>query len=257
MNFKTIYSKIEESKPVDFGVIFDSTIEIFKKTWQYGFLFFMSYIGIAFVLAGIIILPLMAMGFLQQVIDYRSFEGLSIATAMLMIFVILFVILTILVSAMGLLAGLYLVYKKADRNEPYSTSDLFSFLNRKHFKPLLKLALVQMGISLLALLLCYLPIIYVSIPLHFLIVFYAFHPNLSTREIVELSFKIGNKNWLMAFLLVLVFSFIASFGMLLCFIGYFFTMALVIIPFYSIYKEAVPFDSQDELEEIGESIERI
>ena len=63
-------------------------------------------------------------------------------------------------------------------------------------------------------------------------------------EIVKSSFTLGNKNWLVIFGLIIVMGLVAEMGILLCFVGVFFTAMLAKIPVYFMYKDAVGFSSE-------------
>ena len=109
------------------------------------------------------------------------------------------------------------------------------------------LVLLSMLIAVVAMILCYLPIFYVMVPLTFLTVMFAFNPELTPSELVKVSFKLGNKKWLISFGLIIVSSILASVvGFLLCGIGSLFTAAFVYHPVYLIYKEVIGFEDEVE-----------
>ena len=99
--------------------------------------------------------------------------------------------------------------------------------------------------------LCYLPIFYVMVPLQLMIVIFAFNDKLSVSDIISISFKLGNKFWLLVFGLIIVSSMIAQLGIIICFIGVFFTAYFAHIPIYYFYKETIGFngDSGDSSED--------
>ena len=112
--------------------------------------------------------------------------------------------------------------------------------------------LVSFGISIIAALLCYVPIFYVIVPLSYFAIVFAFNSELTVGEIVKVSFKLGNKKWLLTFGLILVSSILAQIvGFLACGIGVLFTATFVYHPIYLIYKEIIGFDETSEIEEIG------
>ena len=101
-----------------------------------------------------------------------------------------------------------------------------------------------MGIALLASLLCYLPLLYVIVPLQLLIPLYAFNRETSASELINSSFKLGNKYWLTVFGLIIISQFLAQLGVILCFIGLFFTVNFVHVPIYLFYKDSLGFDTE-------------
>ena len=90
------------------------------------------------------------------------------------------------------------------------------------------------------------------VPLHLIVVIFAFNENLSVSDIINLSFKLGNKFWLLIFGLIIVSSLIAQLGFILCFVGLFITAFFIHIPIYYFYKETIGFkdvsnDNSDNL----------
>ena len=112
---------------------------------------------------------------------------------------------------------------------------------KKNFWKLFILSLATTGISLLAVLLCYLPLFYVMVPLQLIIPIYAYNTELSVSEIIKAAFRLGNKFWIIVFGLVMVASAIAQLGIILCFVGVFLTSYFVHLPMYLFYKRSVGF----------------
>jgi uncharacterized membrane protein YccF (DUF307 family) len=109
------------------------------------------------------------------------------------------------------------------------------------------LAAMTFGISLLATLLCVLPIFYVMVPISLMSVVYAFNPELSASDIVKASFDLGNKKWLLMFGLTIIASLLSqTVGMIMCFIGIFATASFVYLPAYFVYKEVVGFQETEK-----------
>ena len=107
-------------------------------------------------------------------------------------------------------------------------------------------------ISIIAMLLCVLPLYYAVIPMSFFSLFFAFNPELTVKEIVKLSFSIGTKKWLITFGLTIVASIVSSFiGFLMCGIGILVTAPFVYHPIYFIYKEVIGFKGNEPLDETG------
>jgi hypothetical protein len=251
----TLFEKIENSKPIDFGDIFNKSIELFKKVWLQGFvhllisilvmipLFFVMYIP-AFAFAGI-------SGFGNSYGEYGDYgypsEELSVG--LMFVFIILVLIISMVASALqfGITAHFYRVCKQVDLGLP-ETSSYFMFLKRKYLGKVFALAIATFGIIILAIMLCYLPIFYVMVPLHLLVVIFAFNPEYSASDLIKGSFKLGNKFWGVSIGLILVASILSQLvGMVLCFVGIFFTASFIYMPIYFIYKDALGFED-DELE---------
>ena len=106
---------------------------------------------------------------------------------------------------------------------------------------------MSVGIAFAAALLCMLPLFYVMVPLNLIPLFFAFNPDLSAKELLKASFKLGTKKWLLIFGLTIVAGFAAQVvGMFLCFVGIIVTASFSFIPQYMVYKKAIGFSEVEE-----------
>jgi len=255
MQFSKLQEKINLNPALDFGDIFNKSIELFKKSWAHGLV--LQLISMVLVLPFIIVLyvPLIMAaiqgsenGQMDPEVFNAIFAGFSI-----LYFVLFFVaILIISVLVQALKSGFFRVLKRVDHDEPVKTADLFYFFKGKYLGHILAIMLATLGISIVAALACYLPIFYVMVPISFFTLFFTFNPELSVGDIIKLSFSIGTKKWLITFGLTIVASFLASFaGLLLCGIGMLVTAPFAYHPIYFIYKKVVGFDNEEPLDRIG------
>ncbi|MDY8134705.1 hypothetical protein [Aquimarina sp. 2201CG5-10] len=247
----SLFEKIENSKLIDFGDIFNKSIELFKKVWLQGFVHLLITFVIMIPLFIIMYIPIFAVaglaGFENEYNEYGYInEDLSIGLAIL--FIVLIVVVSMVVAALqfGINAHFYRVCKQVDLGLPES-SKYFMFFKGKYLGKIFALAIASFGISLLALMLCILPLYYVMVPIQLLGVIFAFNPDMSTSDLIKASFKLGNKFWLIAFGLIIIASFLAQIvGMIMCFVGVFFTAAFVYMPVYYIYKDAIGFEESND-----------
>jgi hypothetical protein len=257
MNFDQIKQKISESYTADFGTVFNDSINLFKLTWVQGFLWFLFYMLFAFVFVMVLTIPLIALfGSFAGIADSNKLQGLSFLLIVLLVlfFIVFFIMLITVVN--GLLGGLYIIYKKADNDEEYSANDFFTLLKKDRILKTFKISLAFFGIILLGYIACFLPVIYLAIPLSYIIVVYAYNQELTVTEIIKLAFALGNKNWFVSFGLQIVCAIVAYIGAIFtCGIGFLFTFAFVLIPHYFIYKQAIGFSEQSEIDSIGETNE--
>ncbi len=157
-----------------------------------------------------------------------------------------------MVITVGLRAALFKIMFQKDGNMVLR-DDYFLFLRKPYLSKTISVALAYFGISLVAALLCFLPLIYVLVPLNLLMVIYAFNPEMSTSDLVRASFYFGNKKWFITFGLIIVASLLAQFvGMLMCGIGILFTASFAAIPVYFVYKNTIDFNT-NEITQIGEN----
>jgi hypothetical protein len=153
---------------------------------------------------------------------------------------------------MALQAGFFNVIKILDEGKEVAVKDHFVFFKTEYLKKTFVLSLITTGISILAMILCYLPLIYVMVPLSFVLIVFANNPELSVVEIIKASFSLGNKKWLITFGLLFISIILAYIiGVLLCGIGIFFTMSFVYLPLYFVYKQVIGFEDSDEIQQIG------
>ena len=89
------------------------------------------------------------------------------------------------------------------------------------------------------------------VPLSFFSVVFANNPELTETEIVKLSFNLGNKKWFITFGLMIVTGILGMLGIIACGIGVLFTISIVYLPVYFIYRDVVGFEDDDEIQHIG------
>jgi hypothetical protein len=250
----SLSEKINNAKTLDFGTLFSQCIELFKKVWVQGLV--MLLLTIAFIIPFYIIiyLPLIAMGFFEdQMTGYNNDPELIFMIPFILL-ILVFSIFAMIVT-FGMKASFYRICKIKDLNEAKS-DDYFYYLKRPHLGKVITLSLMSFGISLLAVLLCVLPIIYVVVPIALINVVFAFNPEMKASDIVKASFNLGNKKWLITFGLMIIAGLLAEIvGFILCFIGIFATASFAYLPAYFIYKESVGFEDSyivDSIEEIDQ-----
>lgn len=250
----SLSEKINNAKTLDFGTLFSQCIELFKKVWVQGLV--MLLLTIAFIIPFYIIiyLPLIAMGFFEdQMTGYNNDPELIFMIPFILL-ILVFSIFAMIVT-FGMKASFYRICKIKDLNEAKS-DDYFYYLKRPHLGKVITLSLMSFGISLLAVLLCVLPIIYVVVPIALINVVFAFNPEMKASDIVKASFNLGNKKWLITFGLIIIAGLLAEIvGFMLCFIGIFATASFAYLPAYFIYKESVGFEDSyivDSIEEIDQ-----
>lgn len=250
-----LLEKIEHAKALDFGTIFSESIELFKKTWLQGLLLQLFTIIIMLPLIIVFYIPFIGMIIAQQESGYSDPDTFNAFFASMSVLYILLIIVGVFVLgaiSVALNAGFYRIMKKLDYNEQVTTPDFFYFVKEKYLRKAFMLMLITIVIAIPAALLCYIPLIYAIVPLSYFALIFAFNPELSVGDIVKASFKLGNKKWLISFGLIVVSSLLAQIvGFILCFIGVLFTAAFVYHPTYLIYKQAVGFEQQMAIEEIG------
>ncbi|WP_298237874.1 hypothetical protein [uncultured Algibacter sp.] len=249
-----LLNKIENAKDLDFGDIFNKSIELFKKVWLQGLVMLLLTFVLMIPFYIIMYLPLIAMGILDP--DAMASGGQP-ELAFLVPFYLFMLVFSFFAMVIGfaLKSAFYRICKFKDFDQA-SKDDYFYFFKKPYLAKTIKLAAMTFGIALVATLLCVLPIIYVMVPIALMNVIYAFNPDLEASDIVKVGFKLGNKKWLLTFGLMIVAGILAQLvGMIMCFIGVLVTASFAYLPAYFIYKESIGFDNTDAIEEIGTPVE--
>lgn len=252
--------RIKNAKNLDFGTLFNQSIELFKKVWVQGLVTLLLNMVLAIPVMMIVYIPLIFIGFFdaygsnQDFYDSYKQSELSPIMIITMAIVYLFLIIAMSTIGFGLKAAFYRICRLKDL-EQMGKEDYFYFFKKPYLVKTMKLGLAFSGISMLAALLCVLPIIYVIVPLSLMIVIYAFNPDMSISDIVKLGFDLGNKKWLITFGLMFVSGFLAGIvGMLMCGIGIYVTASFSYLPPYFIYKDVIGFDDEVQIQQLEEDL---
>jgi len=256
MTVSEINAKIKTAPSLDFGDIFNKSIDLFKKSWVYGFLMqlFILIISLPFI---IVLYAPFVMAIASQS-NRRAFDpdmfGSLFAGFTVFYLVIFFLgILAAAVFQLAVHAAFFRLLKAIDEGKEVKASDLFYFLKGKFFGSVTLLMLATILISAIAALLCYVPLIYAMIPLSFFPIVYAFNSDMSIGDIVQISFNLGTKKWLICFgLFIVAYLVVVLLTVLTCGIGSLFLAPFIYLPLYFVYKQVVGFDTGDELDYIGQ-----
>ena len=246
--YLNLEEKINNAKSLDFGDIISQSIDLFKKVWLKGFLTILFLmiggfiIGFVFGLIGLApVNNLFYDGFdLESLLTFYSKNALYSIPQ------------TILVSTLtiALVSAFYRICKQLVLGESES-DDYFYFFKKEYFSKVFMLGLIYTGIATLAQLLFLIPYIYAIVPLSYFSIIFANNPDLSESEIVKASFKLGNKKWLITFGTLFVTGILAMLGVLACVIGLLFTISIVYLPMFFIYKDVIGFEENREIDQIG------
>ncbi|MBF8148380.1 hypothetical protein ITJ86_00640 [Winogradskyella sp. F6397] len=251
MNSTEIKGRIDDANALDFGLIFNQSIALFKKVWVQGLVILLLNMVLAIPVIMIVYIPLLFFGFVSAFTfdsNYDSYghTGMSVVMVIVVVLVYAFMIVAMSAIGLGLKAAFYRICQLKDL-EQLGKEDYFYFFKKPYLVKTIKLGVAYSGISLLAAMLCFLPILYVIVPLSFVVIVYAFNPDLSISEIIKLGFDLGNKKWLLAFGLMFISGFLAIvIGFLMCGFGVYVTTSFVQLPSYFIYKDVVGFDNDND-----------
>lgn len=247
-----ILEKIKSAKALDFGDIFNKSIELYKKSWLYGFLLqiFVLIVTMPFII--VLYVPFL-MAILAESkngnVNPNVFETLFTGITGLYLLFFILGILAATVFQLALQAAFFRMIKNIDYGIEVKVNDLFYFLKGRYFGSVTLLTLAIIGIAIVAALLCYLPLIYAIIPLSFFTIVFAFNSQMSIGDIVKVSFNLGTKKWFISFGLFFVSYLIVVFLTLLtCGIGSLFLSSFIYLPLYFVYKQVVGFEENSPVE---------
>lgn len=244
-----LLTKVNQAKELDFGTIFSQSIELFKKTWIQGLVMLLLTTVLMIPFYILMYLPLLAMG-LSDPESVGSGNDLNFILLLPFGLMMLVFVFFAMIISFGLKSAFFRICKMKDFNEATS-DDYFYFFKKPYLGKTINLAAITAGISVLATLLCFFPLIYVMVPLTFINIIYAFNPNMTASEIVKIGFALGNKKWLITFGLMIIAGLLAQIvGMILCFIGVLVTASFVYLPPYLVYKESIGFNETDVVDEL-------
>lgn len=250
-----ISKRIEQARMLDFGDIFNKSIELFKKTWVQGFLLQLFSLIVMLPIILMFYMPFIGMIIEQQRSGYTDPEAMDNffgSMSVLYIIVVAVGVIVLGVISTALNAAFYRIMKKIDYGETVVTQDFFYFVKGKYLGKILVLMLIAILILVPSALMCYLPLFYFAVPVMFVFTIFAFNEELSVGQILTLAFRLGNKKWGITLgLLIVSYIGITLATFITCGIGGILVQSFLFHPVYLIYKEVVGFDEANAIDEIG------
>jgi hypothetical protein len=247
MTLSEIQTKIRNAPALDFGDIFNQSVELFKKSWLYGLMFQLIVLVITLPFIIVLYVPFVMSMIAQSKSGHFNPDIFGSLFAGFTLFYIVVFILGIFAAAVfqfALQAALFRIIRFIDEGKEVKISDLFYFLKGKYFGSVTLLMLATIIVTMIAALLCYVPLIYAIIPISFFIIVFAFNSEFSIGDIVSISFNLGTKKWLISFgLFVVVYLLVVFLTLLTCGLGALFLSPFVYLPLYFVYKQVIGFDN--------------
>lgn len=254
-NLSALQDKINRSRELDFGDVFTRSVDLFKKVWVQGILLQLFSVIVMLPIIIILYVPLIAVVFAETSDGFLDTDAVNSFFAGLSLIYVFFLIAGFIVIAaviMALKAAFYRIVMKLDHNKEVTISDFFYFLKSNYLSKAFVLVIFSLIIGVPAVLLCVLPIFYVMVPLAFFSVIFAFNPDMSPGDILNVSFNLGNKKWLLVFGLMVVIGFVLwILSYVTCGLANIFLTSFMYLPMYIVYKQVVGFDDMSEIENIG------
>ncbi|WP_455170332.1 hypothetical protein [Aegicerativicinus sediminis] len=251
MNFAQIQERINRNIPLDFGEIFNNSIDLYKKSIVHGLVMQLLIFVLILPFLFIIYLPFVVALWTDpnnSTVDPSAYE--DVMSSFSLIYVVFFFIGILVIATLSLLvhAGFFRILKRLDEGLESKMGELFYYFKNPYLGRAFVLVLAIILISVVAMLLFVLPLFFVMVPIALINVIFAFNIELGAGEIIKASFNLGTKKWLITFGLYFVCSILAAIvGFLLCGIGSIVTAPFAYHPLYFIYKKAVGFETENIL----------
>ncbi|MEP1488857.1 MAG: hypothetical protein ABJK28_10555 [Algibacter sp.] len=262
----SLQEKIDNVKELDFGDILSRTFDLFKKTWLQGFIMVLLIMVVMIPFIVVVFMPTYS-SVLEQVQsgNYDPNDGSSLLQGQTDSFRYMILGLTFFISFVttGLTAGFYRIVKRIDFNESYGFSDFFYFYKAKNLGKMFAIAAFSLLIALInfafekflpptaASLINMFISIFFSVFTALFVIIFAFNSHLESSDFFTLGFKLGLKKWGLIFGLMVVAGIIGALGAIACFIGMFFTISIMYLPTYLVYKDIFGFDNVSVIDQIG------
>ena len=265
--FENLLEKINNVKQLDFGDILSSTFELFKKVWLQGFLLMVILCVVMIPLFVAIYIPVYS-SLMEQMQngDYTPNDAGNLFAGQSDNFRYRIIGFTFVISFLttALVAAFHKIIAKLDNEEAFSFSDFFQFFKVKYFDRIFAIASFSLLIALLnfafekflpaatATMLNLVLNVILSVYTSLFVVFFAFNSHLKAGEIFSLSFNLGSKKWLLIFGLMVITAIIGMLGAIACGFGMLFTISIVYLPIYLIYKDVIGFNKTTAIDRIGQ-----
>jgi len=263
--FSLLLEKISQSNQLDFGDILNDIFALFKKTWLQGFLYVLIILIVMVPILSAIYIP-----FYMSLMDLIQNGGTSPDAANWVTnqgytFKFLTLGLTGLISliTIPITAGFYGIVHKLDTSQSYDFKDFFYFFKKGYASKIISMvvfsifvALINLGLTeILPSMLASLSNAIISGVLNIFtmlfVVFMTYNPELDTISIFKLSFNLSVKKFWLILGLLIVTGIIACLGVIACFVGILFTISMIYLPVYLIYKKVIGFNIISDIDRIG------
>lgn len=256
MNKEELLEEIENAKDLSFESIINASGTLFAKVWGQGLLSSLLIVLFSLLVGIICFIPyIVVLVVLGASANYMDFH-LSNDERIQIISYIFGGLYSVFAGAIfiAISAAFYRICKMKDHGR-IGFNDYYYFLKRKYFSKLIVLSTVSMGIIIPSVAyLSYIPLVYLIVPILFSVTIFAFHHELTIKDIIGIAFKLGTDKWLISLGFILLVGFVCFVvGFIFCGFGFAFTMTFVSIPLYVIYKQIFGFDNENRHEDEDES----
>lgn len=254
MTFQTLRLAVKAKTPMAIGTLFGDSFSLFQKVWLQGLLLQALTILVMYGLVVVVYIPMLGSAFMMDDAYTQGEEQVMTILGIITMVLYFLVYIVVAIFQVGLIAAFYRIMRLRDRGLLSEKGVNFGmFFKKQYLIKLTAIALLNLVMLALASLLFIVPIFFVIVPTQFVILFFAFHSELTIKELYVLAFTLGTYKWGTTFVVFAGMFLFSLLGLLLCFIGVLATVSCALIPVYLVYKEVVGFREVDEaIESIGQ-----
>lgn len=254
-NYNKVAKIANEGYDLDFGLVFEKSFDNFKKIWGIA--------GVTLLLVSIVFGAFMVaiFGIIYGFSNYtETLTGLNpefMTSTTLIGFIVFSTVFAGLFSPIN--AGFIKMAYLADTNQSFGINNVFDYFKTSHFKELFiassTITLVGSGIGM-SIEFAGIPflgnvITYVVSFLTFLTVPLIIFSDLKAFEAITMSSKLVLKKPFILLALIIVAMLFVMLGIFALCIGIIFTIPFLFSLYYIVYKNIIPLENKDELDEIG------
>lgn len=256
----TVKNRIDEIKvqgyQIDFGAVFNQTIENYKKIALYGGLVLFVFLIVFGLVLGGLFAGFVGTDEAARILQSKELQSENLDITSLLMLSGVSLLIAVLISPF--IAGLYKMAHNADKDDEFHVSTMFHYYNSSHFVDII-IASVVLGIADLIIkgVINYLEIPILAGFLSAVVSFFTFltipliiFGNVRAIDAIKASIMIISKQPFVLLGLILVGVIAVLLGLFGCCIGIIFTIPLLYSMGYIIYKYIIGFPENNEEEVI-------
>jgi hypothetical protein len=247
----------EQGYQLDFGTVFNNTIENYKKiAWYGGLMIFVFFTLFCLVLFGIAVAFI---GFpeLKAILKPENLQLENLSLEILLYVSVATIIITAITCPFP--AGLTKMAQSADKDEEFGIATMFQYYKAPYFVELLiATTLLAIVNTVLQNTITYFQIPFVGSILSVILSLFTFlsvpfiiFGNLKAIESIQASILVVSKQPLTLLGLIIVSSIATFIGFLGCCIGIVFTIPFLYSMYYVVYKEIIGVETPEDLQDNG------
>ncbi|RMB56537.1 hypothetical protein EAX61_14100 [Dokdonia sinensis] len=247
MNYHELKEKIRQNNNISIGETLSESFNLYGSIFGNGLLLQVLTILVLYGLVILTYIPMMGSVFIMEDQVYDPSDDTYTVIGILWLILYFFIYVIVAIFQVGLLSAFYNIMRLKDRGIRSKKGVNFGmFFKKQYFLKLTLIGVINLLMIGIGSILFVVPLFYVIIPVQFVVLLFAFNPELSVKQLYGLAFTLGTKKWGTTFLPFALLALIASLGIFVCGIGILATASLALVPAYLIYKGVIGFYEDEE-----------